>query len=222
MKRSRTVDREATSKPTTLRLPAYLQIVRQAEKDGVLVISGTTIAEELILEPIQVRKDLAVTGIVGKPRVGYVVKDLIAALERFLRWDQTNPAIIIGCGNLGTALLGYAEFRMNGLNIVAAFDNDPVKVGKKYHGIKVRDIDELTPFLGKNPVTIAILSVPPHEAQEICTKVLLAGVKKVLNFASVKLRVPDGIKGVLIHNEDMSTGYAYLMVDPKVKWKKAR
>jgi len=212
MKRPRMINRKGASLPTIRRLPAYLQVVRQAEQDGILVISGTTIAEELELEPIQVRKDLAVTGIAGKPRVGYVVKDLIAALEHFLRWDQTHTAIIVGSGHLGTALLGHTEFRKNGLNLVAAFDNDPVKVGKKFHGIKVHDAQELTAFIQKNSVTLAILAIPAHEAQEVCTTVVLAGVKCIWNFTSLKLRVPDGITDVLIQKEDISSGYAVLSV----------
>lgn len=208
----RSIDRKSASLPTIRRLPGYLQVVRQAEMDGVLVISGTTIADELELEPIQVRKDLAVTGIVGKPRVGYVVKDLIAALEHFLRWDQTHNAIVLGAGHLGTALLGHTEFRKNGLNIIAGFDVDPAKVGKKFHGIKILDSGELIEFIRTNGVTVAILTVPPHIAQDLCNQVIDAGVKSVWNFTSLKLKVPEGRNDVLIQKEDLSSGYAVLSV----------
>ena len=76
------------------------------------------------LEPIQVRKDLAVTGIVGKPRVGYDVKELKTAIESFLNWDKKHKAIVIGTGNLGTALIGYPGFRQNGMDIIASFDRN--------------------------------------------------------------------------------------------------
>ncbi len=208
----RSIDRKAASLPTIRRLPGYLQVVRQAEQDGVLVISGTTIADELELEPIQVRKDLAVTGIVGKPRVGYVVKDLIAALEHFLRWDQTHNAIVLGAGHLGTALLGHTEFRKNGLNIIAGFDTDPAKVGKKFHGVKILDAAEMVEFIRTNGVTVAILTVPPHVAQDLCNRVIEAGVKSVWNFTSLKLKVPEGRADVLIQKEDLSSGYAVLSV----------
>lgn len=209
---TRTIDRKAASLPTIRRLPGYLQVVRQAEQDGVLVISGTTIAEELELEPIQVRKDLAVTGIVGKPRVGYVVKDLIAALEHFLRWDQTHNAIVVGAGNLGTALLGHTEFRKNGMNISAAFDADPTKVGKKFHGIKVLEANEMVAYIKAHNVTVAILTLPPYVAQEVCNQVIAAGVKSIWNFTSLKLKVPEGYNDVLIQKEDLSSGYAVLSV----------
>ena len=209
---TRAIDRKAASLPTIRRLPGYLQVVRQAESEGVLVISGTTIAEELELEPIQVRKDLAVTGIVGKPRVGYVVKDLIAALEHFLRWDQTHNAVVLGAGHLGTALLGHTEFRKNGLNISAAFDSDPAKVGKKFHGVKVLDSAELTAYIKGQNVTVAILTVPAHVAQDLCNLVIEAGVRSVCNFTALKLKVPEGRHDVLIQKEDLSSGYAVLSV----------
>ncbi len=212
MKKTRTIDRKAASLPTIRRLPAYLQVIRQAEQDGVLVISGTTIAEELELEPIQVRKDLAVTGIVGKPRVGYVVKDLIASLEHFLRWDQTHTAIVIGAGHLGTALLGHTEFRKNGLNICAAFDSDPARIGKKFHGIKVLDPELMAEFIPANDVTLAIIAVPNHEAQDVCAAAVMAGIKCIWNFTSMKLRAPEGVADVLIQKEDISSGYAVLSV----------
>jgi redox-sensing transcriptional repressor len=209
---TRAIDRKAASLPTIRRLPGYLQVVRQAESEGVLVISGTTIAEELELEPIQVRKDLAVTGIVGKPRVGYVVKDLIAALEHFLRWDQTHNAVVLGAGHLGTALLGHTEFRKNGLNISAAFDSDPAKVGKKFHGVKVLDTAELSSYIKGQNVTVAILTVPAHVAQDLCNLVIEAGVRSVWNFTALKLKVPEGRTDVLIQKEDLSSGYAVLSV----------
>ena len=208
----RTIDRKAASLPTIRRVPGYLQVVRQAEQDDILVISGTTIAEELELEPIQVRKDLAVTGIVGKPRVGYVVKDLIAALEHFLRWDQTHNSIVLGAGHLGTALLGHTEFRKNGMNISAAFDNDSAKIGKKFHGVKVLDAAEMMGYIKTQSVTMAILTVPSHVAQELCNQVIEAGIKSIWNFTSLKLKVPDGHTDVLIQKEDLSSGYAVLSV----------
>lgn len=212
MKKQKNVDRKAASLPTIRRLPAYLQVVRQAEIDGILVISGTTIAEELELEPIQVRKDLAVTGIVGKPRVGYEVKKLIAALEHFLRWDLSHNAIVIGAGNLGVALIGHSEFRKNGLNIIAAFDTDPSKINTRVHGIKIHDLSEMPAYIKDNNITMVILTIPGHSAQDVCNAAIDCGIKSIWNFTSVKLKVPDGATGVLIQKEDLSSGYAILSV----------
>jgi redox-sensing transcriptional repressor len=93
--------------PSVRRLPSYLNIIMQSQRNGDAYISGTVIAQELNLEPIQVRKDLAITGIVGKPKKGYPVDDLITAIERYLGWDRTRDAVLVGAGNLGSALIGY-------------------------------------------------------------------------------------------------------------------
>ena len=123
--------------PSIRRLPSYLHIIRQAQAENNPYISGTVIAEELHLEPIQVRKDLAITGIIGKPKKGYPVAELIAAIEHFLRWDTLQKAVLIGAGNLGTALTGSQGFKDHGLEICAAFDIDKKKVGKQIHGIPI-------------------------------------------------------------------------------------
>jgi len=212
-KRSRKVNRKAASMPTIRRLPAYLQIVRQAEEDGILVISGTSIAEALELEPIQVRKDLAVTGISGKPRVGYVVRDLVKSLENFLRWDTSHNAIIMGAGNLGSALIGHADFRRNGLNILGAFDSDPQKVGTECQGIPVMGLSQLAAFVKENQIKLAIITVPANVAQETCQDLLALGVSSLWNFTSAKIRLPQEYLGkAMVQKEDLSSGYAVLSV----------
>ena len=118
------------SLPTIRRLPSYLHVIENARQDGHEFISGTVIAEELDLEPIQVRKDLAITGIVGKPRIGFPVQELIDAIYSFLHWNQDHRAVIVGAGSLATALMGYEEFPRRGLSIVAGFDVTPEKVGR--------------------------------------------------------------------------------------------
>lgn len=212
MSKLRPINRKSASLPTIRRLPAYLQVIRQAEEEGQTVISGTVIAEELDLEPIQVRKDLAVTGIVGKPRVGYVVKDLIHALEQFLRWDVNHNVILVGAGNLGAALLGHTDFRRNGMNIIAAFDSDPRKVGQKLHGIQVHDIKDIERVISGQSVAMAILAVPAHVAQDVANLLVGFGIKNLWNFTNVKIKAPENVKGVLIQKEDLSSGYAVLSV----------
>lgn len=212
MSKLRPINRKSASLPTIRRLPAYLQVIRQAEEEGLTVISGTVIAEELDLEPIQVRKDLAVTGIVGKPRVGYIVRDLIAALERFLRWDEAHNVILVGAGHLGSALLGHTEFRRNGMNIIAAFDTDPRKIGQKLHGIEVFDYKILDEVIKGKDVSMAILAIPSHVAQEVANNLISLGIKSLWNFTSVKIKAPEGTKGVRIQKEDLSSGYAVLSV----------
>lgn len=198
--------------PSVRRLPSYLHIIRQAQSEGVEFISGTVIANELNLEPIQVRKDLAITGIIGKPKKGYPTVALIAAIEHFLGWDDVQDAVLIGAGNLGTALSGYQEFQYHGLNIQAAFDSDKNKVGTKIHGVPVLAIDTLELQIKHFEAKIAILTVPSSQAQLITDKLINAGIKAIWNFTNVKLKVPQD---VVVQKEDLTSGYAMLCVKMK-------
>ncbi|MDA8426409.1 MAG: redox-sensing transcriptional repressor Rex [Treponema sp.] len=200
--------------PSVRRLPSYLHIIRQAQRNRDYYISGTVIAQELNLEPIQVRKDLAITGIVGKPKKGYPVDDLIAAIERYLGWNNFHNAALIGAGNLGSALIGYQEFQLHGLRIVAAFDTDPAKIAGKVHGVDIFSMDILEDKLRELAVEIAILTVPSPFAQATTEALLRAGVTAIWNFTNVKLKVSDDI---VVQREDLSSGYALLSVMMQTK-----
>jgi redox-sensing transcriptional repressor len=198
-----------TAAPSIRRLPSYLHIIRQLQREGDKYISGTVIARELNLEPIQVRKDLAITGIIGKPKRGYPLEALINAIERFLRWDSAQDAVLVGAGNLGTALLGYREFQFHGLNIMAAFDENPEKIGAVIHGVKVLPADTMEIQVRNLNIKTAILTVPFPVAQEMADILIRAGVEGIWNFTNVKLKVPEN---VAVQNEDLSSGYAMLCV----------
>lgn len=195
--------------PSIRRLPFYLHIIKNVQSEGYEFISGTVIAQELDLEPIQVRKDLAITGIVGKPKKGYPVAALIAAIEHFLGWDTKRNAVIIGAGNLATALTGYQEFKFHGLNFVAAFDTDRRKVGSSIHGVPVFSLDTLKEQVHALKATIAILTVPSVHAQDTVDKVAETDIKAIWNFTNVKLKVP---KGIVCQREDLTSGYAMLSI----------
>ncbi len=201
--------RISASIPTIRRLPSYLEVAYRHSNEGHNVISGTIIAQELDLEAIQVRKDLAVTGIVGKPRVGYPVSELIAAIENFLNWDKSTKAVILGAGNLGSALMGYRELKKHGLSLVAAFDASFEKTGPRDNGVTVYPMSELKSVITKTQAELAILTVPPRAAQEVCDALVDAGIRGIWNFTNVKLKVPDD---VLVLREDLSSGFAVLTV----------
>jgi redox-sensing transcriptional repressor len=198
-----------SSLPTIKRLPSYLHIVEAAHREGKEYISGTVIAEELELEPIQVRKDLAITGIVGKPRLGFPVARLIEAIERFLDWNNNHRAIIVGAGHLGTALMGYSEFSRHGLSILAAFDADPAKVGTRINDIEVYAASTLEAKIAELDVELAILTVPSPHAQAIAESLVEAGIKAIWNYTNAKLKLP---KSIIVQKEDLSSGYAVLSV----------
>ena len=115
--------------PSVRRLPAYLRLLYTLQAQGRDVVSCTHIADDLGLVSVQVRKDLAITGIVGKPKVGYQIPELIGAIENFLGWNNTKDAFLIGAGSLGSALLGYEGFKEFNLNVLAGFDINPAKIG---------------------------------------------------------------------------------------------
>lgn len=195
--------------PSIKRLPSYLHLIRQAKNEGFEFISGTLIANELHLEPIQVRKDLAITGIVGTPKRGYPVIPLISAIEHFLDWDNNKNAIIIGSGNLATALTGYQEFQYHGLNFVGAFDIESSKIGKNMHGVPIFSLDTLNEQVKNLNATIAIITVPSIYAQESADRVVTAGIKAIWNFTNTKLKLPSD---VVCQREDLTSGYAMLCV----------
>jgi redox-sensing transcriptional repressor len=193
--------------PTIKRLPSYLNLVKRANQDGMEIISATNIAKELDLEPIQVRKDLAVTGITGKPRIGYQVTELIQSIESFLNWNKTHKAIIIGAGNLGSALMNYRELKNHGLNIVAIADSYTGKIGQKKNGLIIQNVTELPKIIDETGATMAILTVPSDQAQSVADILNTTNIRAIWNFTNVKLRVEDHI---LVLMEDLSSGFAVL------------
>lgn len=195
--------------PSIRRLPSYLHLIKQVRSEGYEFISGTVIAQELNLEPIQVRKDLAITGIIGKPKRGYPVAPLIAAIENFLSWDNAKKAIIVGAGNLATALTGYGEFQYHGLDFLAAFDKDPKKIGTQIHGVPVHSVGDMAEKVRGHGVSLAILTVPSVFAQETADIIVESGIKAIWNFTNAKLKLPED---VVCQQEDLTSGYAMLCV----------
>lgn len=195
--------------PTVRRLPTYLRLMRQLRAAGREYVSSIQIAEELKLEAIQVRKDLAVTGIEGKTKVGFPVPALIEAIESFLGWDNTTDAFLVGAGSLGTALMGYEGFAHHGLNIVAAFDVDRAKIGRRVHGKEVLPLHKLPDLAARMHIHMGIIATPAGAAQAVAALMAAAGIRAIWNFAPVRLEVPAPI---VVQNEDLSSGLAVLSV----------
>jgi redox-sensing transcriptional repressor len=185
----------------------YLRFLKQLKARGRQVVSCTHIARELGLVSTQVRKDFAITGIVGKPKVGYDVPALISAIETFLGWDNTRDAFLIGAGSLGSALMGYEGFKEYGLNIVAAFDSDPNKVGKPIHDKEVFPLEKLPDLVSRMHVLIGILTVPAKAAQDVANLMVLSGIRAIWNYAPAALEVPES---VIVENMNLSASLAVL------------
>lgn len=198
---------KSVPEPTLRRLPIYHRYIKELKKDHWTFVSCTDIGEEFKLEPTQVRKDLEVTGIVGKPRVGYPIAALIAAIEEFLGFNNVNEAFLVGAGSMGAALIGYDKFQDYGLNIVAAFDNDAAKIGKIVHGKTILAIHKMPDMARKMHILIGIITVPGSAAQEVADLMIQGGICAIWNFAPVRLRVSDNI---IVHNEDLYCSLASL------------
>ncbi len=195
--------------PSIRRLPSYLRFLRRLNLDGEQKVSCTRIAKELDLDSTQVRKDLALTGITGRPRVGYELLPLIGAIEAFLGWNTQSDAFLIGAGNLGKALIGYENFRRCGLNIVAAFDVSEEKVGQNIFGRTVHRLNEMPELARSMGVTLGVLTVPGSSAQTAADVMVASGIKGIWNFAPVKLDLPDS---VLVENVELVSSLAVLSV----------
>ena len=192
---------------TIRRLPQYLRIFYNLHAYGRELVSSTALAEETQLLPIVIKKDLQAVGAPSKLRAGFKVAGTIAVIEKFLGSNNLNKAFLVGVGHLGAALLGFDGFKNHGLEIVAAFDTHPEKVGNQFHGVQVYHTAQLATVIEKQNLKIAILTVPANAAQGITDTLVTAGIKAIWNFAPVNLTVPPS---VIVQKEDISSGLAEL------------
>ena len=199
---------------TIRRLPQYLRVFYRLHGYGRELVSSTVLAQETHLLPIVVKKDLQAVGAPSKLRAGFKVAGTIQVIEKFLGWNNLNKAFLVGVGHLGEALLGFAGFKNHGLEIVAAFDTDPEKVGQILHGVAVYHTARLAGIIARENLKIAVLTVPAAAAQGITDTLLPAGIKAIWNFAPVHLEVPAG---VVVQQEDISSGLAELCARLKSK-----
>lgn len=176
--------------PSLQRLPLYLRQLKLYAREGREMVSCTQIADDLGLISVQVRKDLSMTGISGRPKVGYSVESLISTIESFLGWDKERKAVLAGAGSLGSAILGYPGFVEHGLHIAAAFDVDLSKVGRSIRGRMVHPLSELTEYIQKNQILIGIITVPQAGAQAVTDIMIAAGVRAIWNYSPAQLVIP--------------------------------
>ncbi|HUJ68338.1 MAG TPA: redox-sensing transcriptional repressor Rex [Syntrophorhabdales bacterium] len=194
--------------PTLRRLPIYYQYLKKMQAEsGLDHISSTRIGNDLNILPIQVRKDLQITQALGKPKLGYGVRELMATIEAFLGWNNTTDGYLVGVGNLGSALLGYQGFKESGLNVIAAFDVDEQKVGTEIHGTRVLHVSKLPNLIKRMGIKIGILTVPAQSAQSLADTMIKAGIRAIWNFSPVKLNAPPH---VVIQHENLASSLAVL------------
>lgn len=176
------------------RLFVYLRELTELTEFNIRTISSAELGERANLSDAQVRKDLGYFGHFGVSGAGYSTEELKAALEKILGKDKIWNVAVVGAGHLGKALLNYPGFKERGLNIVAAFDADARKIGKRVKDITIQSIGELPKAIQKKKVSIGIIAVPAKDAQEVADKLIKAGIKGILNFAPEALTVPESVK----------------------------
>lgn len=179
---------------TVRRLSLYLRTLRFMENKGVRVISSERLTKHLNITGAQARKDLTYFGSFGQPGVGYNVPRLRKRIEGILGLDRSWGVILVGCGKLGAALIAYPGFRRFGFKIMAAFDNNPAKIGQKIGSVPVLDDRKMEDFVRNKSVKVAIVTVPASAAQEIARRLVKSGISAVLNFAPRYLAIPEKIR----------------------------
>lgn len=193
--------------PTIRRYPLYLSAINAKITQGESFVSSAALARELDIDPVKLRKDLAMAGVPGTPRRGYPAKELTEAINRALGWDNTIQAALVGVGSLGRALLGYQGFKGLNLSITVAFDNSPAIIGTDCHGLQVRDIADLKKTVQRLKLKLGILTVPNAAAQACVDLLVAAGIRGIWNFTTVQLTVPLGVK---VQRVDLAASLAIL------------
>lgn len=192
------------------RIPLYLTYLKKIESQNVKLVSSKSIAKELGLGEIQVRKDLNLISANGKPKIGHQTLELIHDIENLIFKHNCINVIIIGAGKIGEALVKYQGFETNGFKVLAIFDNDVKKIGKKIGDLTVSKIDDLKKWCETYLIDIGIITVPSDNAQEICEKLLECKIKGILNFTNQKLNTK---KLAYVLNVDITSFLTMLAIE---------
>lgn len=189
------------SESTVRRLSVYYRLLSALEKEGASTVSSRELAKREKLTPAQVRKDLSFFGSFGTRGLGYPVRELREKIAKILGLNRTWSVAVVGAGNIGSALVSYKEFQKQGFLIKLIFDNDQRKIGSSHKGIIVSDVKNMREELKAGSIDIAVIAVPGSAAQGVVDEAVAAGVRAILNFAPVSLKVPEQIS---LRSENMS------------------
>lgn len=178
---------------TVARLAVYLRALAALGDAGVETVSSESLARAAGVNSAKVRKDLSHLGSYGTRGVGYHVEVLVRQISLELGITEHRSVVLVGAGNLGHALAGYGGFSSRGFRIAGLLDADPRRVGELVAGLRVRHVDELEELVAREGVSIGVIATPVGAAQEVCDRLVAAGVTAILNFAPVLLVTPAGV-----------------------------
>ncbi|HVS15732.1 MAG TPA: redox-sensing transcriptional repressor Rex [Thermoanaerobaculia bacterium] len=203
-----TTDSAPTSPATLNRLSVYLRSLETLRREGVPRVSSQELAERFQLSPAQIRKDLAQFGEFGVRGVGYDVADLAARLTALLGLDRRQRLLIVGMGNLGSALARYPGFNDKSFQVVAGVDRAPQRIGKRVAGVTIESFEDLRGVVERSGAEIGVLTVPAEAAQQAYDRLADAGIRAVLNFAPTALQERSGVRlknvDLRIHLEELT------------------
>ena len=189
------------------RLPRYYRYLHDLIKLDIKRISSRELSERMGITASQIRQDLNCFGGFGQQGYGYNVESLFNEIGRILGVDNRFSCIIIGAGNMGTALANYENFRKRGFDIIAIFDVDPLKIGGEVNGIGIMSMDSLEDFVKNHKVDIAMLTVTNVHVTEVAERVTTLGIKGIWNFSPHELRLENG---AVVENVHLSDGLMVL------------
>ncbi len=174
------------------RLSLYRRLLLEQLTAGALQIYSHQLASLAVSTPAQVRRDLMTIGFAGSPRKGYSIRDLVASINAVLARSVETAVALVGVGNLGRAILAYYANRQP-VRFAAAFDRAPEKAGRILNGCRCYQVEQMAEIVAREQIHVGVIAVPASEAQAVADQLVLAGVKGILNFAPVRLRVPAGM-----------------------------
>ena len=178
---------------TVARLPVYLRALHVLAERGETTVSSEALADAVGVGSSKLRKDLSHLGSYGRRGVGYDVAELVLHISASLGLGQRWAVVLVGVGNLGHALAGYGGFDERGFDVVGLFDTSPTRIGERVGDLVVRSLDELDGLVRASGASIGVIATPAAAAQDVCDRLVAAGITSVLNFAPVLLSVPIGV-----------------------------
>jgi len=187
------------NKKCIARLSSYRKTLLRFQELGFIKIFSDTLGDAVGVTSAQVRKDFSLFGISGNKRGGYQIEQLLERLQEILWKDIVQKVVVVGVGNIGSALIQYKSFENEGIDIVAGFDIDPAKVSQKSK-VPIYPLDELKSYVKKHNIRIGIVAVPEMAAQEVFREMVEAGIKGFLNFAPIRYKLGEE---VIINNVNL-------------------
>ncbi len=186
------------SRASVHRFSLYLRHLQRFVREGVQTVSSGQLGDALGITDAQVRKDLAYLGNLGQPGIGYPAQELIDALRHRLGIDRTWATVVVGIGNLARALLRHRGFEQQGFQFVALFDADDAKVGQAVDGLQIHSMNEMAKVVARLGALLGVVTVPAEAAQSVADALVAAGIRGILNFAPMVLRLPPDVSLVAV------------------------